>query len=583
MTLPLIERELRAALRQRKIIQTRLWGTVICAAVALLFLIFGGPSGGGDWGRDFNQLLLIGGLVLIAQVPGYTVGIFSEERRNQTLGLLFLCGIGGAELFLSKTLGAALVSFSRLLLLYPFLALAFLGGGLSLDMFVATTCGLPVAMLFIFAVCVLASVLCRDETTAMLVAILLGLGLCLPTMVWQRLAPLSALANDLLVLSPARAPFLAATNLRGGTMTEFWTATMGSLLWSGLLLTVAALVLARVWQDQPERLAANGWRARWWQWVRGNAAWRRQLARRWHGTNPFVWLAQRDRWPVTLAWAAVGFLFLLWIAAGLGWWETWLRPAGLFVVAILANLVLNGVVQFTAAKTIGESRRSGALELLLTTPLSHLDMVRGQLVALREQFRPVAQAVLGANLLMMILGLCFRSWQGSDLVLYFAIWGLLLTWTGSFVFAPYRGALVLFWDSLVCGRPAYVALRGLSAAGPVAWIYYFFLGQWILRTLSGRGFQSYPTGSVGEFVFFIFLALVALILYFARWALHRKVETRLATDFRIIAAVPVPEPSDPRYKHWKSGEPFPDMLTDYLIGRVLQQVREDRTRTGTNR
>jgi ABC-type transport system involved in multi-copper enzyme maturation permease subunit len=183
MTLPLIERELRAALRQRKIIQTRLWGTVICAAVALLFLIFGGPSGGGDWGRDFNQLLLIGGLVLIAQVPGYTVGIFSEERRNQTLGLLFLCGIGGAELFLSKTLGAALVSFSRLLLLYPFLALAFLGGGLSLDMFVATTCGLPVAMLFIFAVCVLASVLCRDETTAMLVAILLGLGLCLPTMV----------------------------------------------------------------------------------------------------------------------------------------------------------------------------------------------------------------------------------------------------------------------------------------------------------------------------------------------------------------------------------------------------------------
>jgi ABC-type Na+ efflux pump permease subunit len=585
MTWPLIERELRAALRKRQLHQMRLWGTLACVAVAMLFLLFGSGPGRADWGRNFNQLLFWGGLILILQVPAYTVGIFAEERRNQTLGLLFLCGIKPVELFVSKTLGSALVSFSRLLLLYPFLAISFLGGGLSLDMFVATTCSLPVAMLFVFAVCVMASVLCREESTAMLVAVLLAFGLCLPVPLWQRLAvdPTNSLANQLLIFSPARGPFLAATHLSKGTMAEFWTATMISLGWSALLLAAAAFVLGRVWQDQTDRLAADNWRARWLRRVRGDALWRRQLARRWHESNPFVWLAQRDRWPVTLTGVAVAGVFLLWLAASVVWWENWLRPAGLILVAVLVNLVLNWMVQFTAAKTIGDNRRSGALELLLTTPLSHLDLVRGQLVALRAQFRPVARVILAMNVVMLLVGLCFRSWQGSDLILYFVIWAGLLAWTGSFVFGAYRSALVLFWDSLVCGRPAYVALRKMNfASSPAWWIYLIFLGNRIISGLFGRGFQSYPTGSIGEWLLLILMVLVGLVLFGKARRLHEQVENRLATDFRIIAAVPVPEPSDPRYKHWQSGEPFPDMLTDYLVSRVLQQVRDEKTRTGTN-
>lgn len=586
MTWPLVERELRAATRKRQLRQMRLWGTLACAAVAALFLLFGGRAGAANWGQHFNQLLFWGGLIIILQVPTYTVGIFAEERRNQTLGLLFLCGIGSTQLFLSKTLGAALVSFSRLLVLYPFLAIAFLGGGLSLDMFLATTCSLPVALLFVFAVCVLASVLCREESTAMLVAGLLAFGLCLPLPIWQRLAadPANSLAQQLLIFSPARAPFLAANNLSSGTMTEFWTATLISLGWSVLLLVAAALVLGRVWQDQPDRLAADGWRARWSRRVRGDSAWRQKLARHWHESNPFVWLAQRDRWPVTLVWAAVGGVVLLWLAASAVWWEIWLRPAGLFLVAILMNSILNGLVQFTAAKTIGEARQSGALELLLTTPLSHLDIIRGQLAALREQFRPVARVILVMNVLMMIVGLGFREWHGGDLVLYLVIWALLLAWTGAFVFGTYRRALVLFWDSLVCGRPAYVMLRSMNfLSSPVWWIYLVFLGNRIINGLFGRGFQNYPTGSLGEFMLLILIGGVGFVVFRTHRTAHQQIETRLAMDFRIIAAVPVPEPSDPRYKHWKSGEMFPDMLTDYLVSRVLQQVQNERTRTGTHR
>lgn len=277
-------------------------------------------------------------------------------------------------------------------------------------------------------------------------------------------------------------------------------------------------------------------------------------------------------------------MFLLWLAASAVWWEIWLRPTGLFLVAALVNLTLNAIVQFTAAKTIGESRRSGALELLLTTPLSHLDLIRGQLVALRQQFRPVARMIFVVNILMMGAGLCLRSWHGSDLVLYLLIWAVLLGWTGSFVFGAYRSALVLFWDSLVCGRPAYVALRKMNfASSPAWWIYLVFMGSRMIKIFSGRGFQTYPTGSMGEWMFLILIGLIGLVLFGRARMVHQQVETRLATNFRIIAAVPMPEPSDPRYKHWRSGEPFPDMLTDYLVSRVLQQVRKDQPRTGTNR
>ena len=285
MNWPLIERELRRALRVQKLQQVRAWGTVGCAALACLFMLTGSASRGQGWGREFNSLLFLGGLLLIAQVPKYTVGIFAEERRNQTLGLLFLCGIGPLQLFLSKTLGSALVSFSRLLLLYPFLALAFLGGGLSWQMFVATTCSLPLLLAYVFAVCVFASVLCREESTAMFVAVVVGVVLAaLPLALNWLLGG----GQALLLVSPASAPYLAANRLSTGTIQDFaWAATY-SIGWTLALLAAAATVLARVWQDQPDQVAVGSWRARLAETIRGNAAWRRRLAARWLAVNPFI-------------------------------------------------------------------------------------------------------------------------------------------------------------------------------------------------------------------------------------------------------------------------------------------------------
>jgi hypothetical protein len=345
------------------------------------------------------------------------------------------------------------------------------------------------------------------------------------------------------------------------------------------MLAIAGFVLSRVWQDKSDIILRGSLRARLRDWLHGDAAWRRKVSERWHAINPFVWLAMRDCWLVTLAWIVVGTVLLVWLFACLLWPKTWLSPSGMFLTVIFLNYSFSWLSVFAAARTIGENRRSGGLELLLTTPINHLDIVRGQLVALREQFRPIAFWLLGFESILFVVGILTRDWTAASLVMYSIIWFALICWTVSFT-RPLRNILPVFWDSLVCGRPAYVALKKSGLLLSPVWIVYFvFVGGSALRGFTAAGMTAFPTGSLFEFVLCGIVTLVLVSTGGIRRKTLEGVENRLAFDLRTVAAQPPPEPSDPRYKHWKSGEHFPEMLTDMLIGRVLQQVEKEKTRT----
>ena len=178
--LPIIERELRVALRKRRPVRRRLQVAALASAGTLLFLLFaksGGP-GARHAGHTLHQLLCLAAGYLVLQTPQLTAGVFAEERREQTLGLLFLSGLSATEVFASKLFSAALVAFSDLLALLPMLAIPFLIGGVSFNLFLATICALPNILLFVLAVCLLASVLTRDDGTALIVAAVLLFLLC---------------------------------------------------------------------------------------------------------------------------------------------------------------------------------------------------------------------------------------------------------------------------------------------------------------------------------------------------------------------------------------------------------------------
>ena len=132
---PLVRRELRIALRRRQLPKERFYVAASGAALVTLYLLLGLLDGSSSVGRKLHEWLFYIGLFLAVVRPTQaTVGIFSEERRNQTLGLLHLTGMTSLELFVSKLLGGLLVASAGLLAIVPFLAVPFLSGGVSFQL-----------------------------------------------------------------------------------------------------------------------------------------------------------------------------------------------------------------------------------------------------------------------------------------------------------------------------------------------------------------------------------------------------------------------------------------------------------------
>jgi ABC-type transport system involved in multi-copper enzyme maturation permease subunit len=577
--LPLIERELRVALRKQQPAQGRLKVAALAVAGSVLFLLFGALTGSHTQGRTLEQILCMAGLYFVLRAPRLTAGVLAEERRNQTLGLLFLSGLSAGEVFVSKFLSAALVAFTNLLALFPMLALPFLIGGVPFDLFLATSCGLPMLMLCALAVSLLASALTREDGAAGVLASVLGVLLCGLTpaiyVAQTYFSPGSKPSAWWLQLSPAYGPWLVwhglSTGFRLGERAAFWQNFGLTLLWSALALSGAAFALKRLWREQQAEAPRGGWWTAWHKWMHGNRESRQRLQRAWLEVNPFTWLAARDRQPAALGWLVVGGVVVVWLLCWAAWRSRWPSVPNFFITATVLNSALAWLIRLTAAQILGEPRQDGAYEFLLTTPLPPREIVRGTQQALQWHFRKLAWVILGLNSLMMLGGLQVRPWTPRALVVYYGVWLLLLGWSWDLGHRWSR-ALPVMWASLNCGRPAHAVWRTKGVSG-WSWFWIFFNVQHVLRN-----FGRFPTGSFGEFV------LVGLMLFFAvlSW-LHRRVdrqtastpqwepqlkvwfqddivserEKRLIREFRNIVREPLPEPSDPRFKKWNPEERFP--------------------------
>jgi hypothetical protein len=579
--LPIIERELRVALRKRRPVRRRLRLAALAVGGSLLFLLLAAVGGDQRVGHNLHQLLCLAAGYLVLQTPQLTAGVFAEERRQQTLGLLFLSGLGAMEVFASKLFSAALVAFSDLLVLFPMLALPFLMGGVSFDLFLATIFALPNTLLFVLAVCLLASVLTRDDGTAVILGTVLLLLLCgagpLLYLAQSQFSPAAKVSSAWLWLSPAYGPFLVWRGFGTTPVSEFWKNFWMTLAWSGLCVGAAAARLKSLWREREEEFGAIGWRARWRQWLHGDARGRQRLAATWLEVNPFVWLAARDRQPAMLAWMVVGGIVTGWLACCAAWPHRWPSVPNLFLTATLLNVALRWIIYYTAARSLGEARRDGAYELLLTTPLNPSDIVWGQFEALDWHFRLVTRTVLGLEIAMMLAGLGLRGWTVSSLSVYGIIWMVLLLWAWSQSW-QWRASAFVLWVSLNCGRPAHAVWR-TTGFNSWAWLWILFNVRFQFSAL-----PTFPTGSLGEVLFVSTVGIVVLLGVLGTRALTsrdtnkvgKKWERRLVAEFREIVREPLPDPHDPRFKKWDARERFP-----WGWGLVQQQLHERLVRRQT--
>lgn len=549
--LPLIERELRVALRKSNPSRRRLvaggWAIVITA----LLILIGGLTGDRHTGGTLKNLLLIFGLAACISIPARAAGTIAEERRNQTLGLLFLAGLGPMEVFFGKLLGAAVIAFSDLLVIFPLLALPFFMGGVSFDLFLATVCCLPNVLLFTLALSLLASTLARDESAALVSAFVVGAVICgAAPLVWlgERLLSGGTQAPWWLVSSPAYGPFLVATGFGGASAHLFWVNFQATLVWSLLFLLIAAVALRRLWrrEEEGERVALHRRGQDWLpDWLVGP---RPAALRPWLEENPGVWLELTNRRPRLLAWGAVAVILVLWLTGWLLWPGAWLGTINFFITSVMLNICLGTIQSYATGSRFGNARRDGSLELLLTTPLSPRELVEGHQQAQRERFREVVAFVFTLQLVMALGGVFLRPWTTTALLNYALIWSVLLCLTWGI--GRDRSAGAVGWMALNSAQASRGVWGRQSKWVAWYWIYIIFMNVKNLRSVNSNEI-TFPTGSVAETVITVLLVFMFWLIRSITRAEPDRARERLVQEFRDIVREPIPDPDDPRFKKWK--------------------------------
>jgi hypothetical protein len=563
---PILERELRVALRKLKPVRRRLRLAAACTAAVFLLSILAGKSAG----RDLHHLLCAVGFYVVLTAPQRIAGLFSTERQEQTLGLLFISGLSATEVFLSKTISAVAIVFSDLISMTPLLALPFLMGGVSFQLFLATICCLPNLLLFAVAISLLGSVLSEDEGTAVLLTVVLGvLMVGFPLVIYlvqKSLSDGNPTLDWLLLCNPTYGPWLVFKKFSAGEASEFWRNYLITFFVSILCFTIAAFLLQRLWRQREEHGVLFRWRETWRSAVHGTVAWRKRLASTWLHKSPCAWLAARDRGPLTVAWMSFFGMILIWLLGWVLWPAKWLSTGNFFLTAILLNSGLRWIIHYSAAG-IGFARRDGSYELLLTTPLKTGQIVDGQVAALRWRFRRLCRVALAVEIMMMLAGLCMREWTLSSLAVYLIVWGALLVWAWQQSWNFGRTALSM-WAGLNSARPLLSVWR---TTGFTSWVWI-----WILFNLRHglAGLAGFPFGSYGELFVVSLIAIVIFLLFlrsFSEANVHRE---RLKAEFREIVREPIPDPRDSRFKQWNIRERFPwgwEMAQEQLHERLIRR------------
>ena len=430
---PVILRELREEARRSINIWLRLVGV---GAITVVFAVSmwdesESPSNlGARLFGNLNATLAIGIWVL---VPLLTADCISRERREGTLGLLFLTRLTARGIVIGKSLIHALRSTTLLFGMTPVLAVPFLLGGVSWKDGVLALLLNSSAVLLALACGLLASTLARDRVRTLMLALFISFAVAWCFMLIHFLgctwldvtlglkAPWGPIRFDqavgwfwsLDILTKTTHLLCVSTNLplampdfgyfpgapNGGFWSQTWAVQPAGLHrawleWAGILLLLSQLVLLgviqlaagyirRTWRDAPASrqkiwLLATFCAPRFFLRRLFQSRMTRALNR-----NPIGWLQQYS-WQDRLTkwgWCLIVLTLecLLVSDSSLKW--LWSGQYG------LAQLLMLGLA-FTASGSFRQEQETGALECLLVTPLTERQLIGGRVRGIWSQFFP---------------------------------------------------------------------------------------------------------------------------------------------------------------------------------------------------
>lgn len=522
---PVILRELRAGSRRWTTYWLRLLGA--SAIVIAIFFWFMEPTASRNAGSELFAVMhriVFGGIWVIA--PLLACDCLSQERREGTLGLLFLTNLKARDIVVAKVFSHGLRSLTMWAATIPIVAVPLLLGGihwkelvLSVELMLSavslgTAAGIAASSASLGVSRAAASALCLSALFLICFGVLVYFSAGSIAGVVLSGTPNSL--SDLLEIT-------AATLFNaGGAWNDLFSARFVSpkaqasilldgffiafLCFLGLLLVVllSAWQIRRNWQDRPKtkRQAAVEsffctpvfWKGFFRKWMR------RSLER-----NPIGWLEKR-RWSGRVT-AWIWFSIMISFASMAVSMTNFYRGDGASMLNALMWLLLISMA-YVAAGSFRRERETGALELIVVTPLSEREIIFGRLRGLWGHFLPAFVVWMGV---VLYISWVLRNWTEHDgwnwftlaqFVVYYAIVPIL-----GLYFSLRSRFVLLAWTATVA--------VGYVLPHVLRWVLNYALLQ--MHELAAPGEPLMPMRRV---LFLLMLAMQLSIAGFLLWRLH---------------------------------------------------------------
>lgn len=523
--LPVVERELRVASRRRNTYWTRFAAALIGIGVCAWIWIFTSDNlSQTDRSRNlFSCIAFVAFCYCILAGVFVTADSLSEEKREGTLGLLFLTDLKGYDVVLGKLVATSLNAFYRLLAFLPILAIPLILGGLTAGEFWRMALVLSNTLFFSLASGIFLSALSRNDRKAMVGTfslILLASGA--PPFMGLILAARKGMKyfNDgFLIPSPGYAYYLSFESEFLKAANQFWSSVAISHILAWGFIIVAGILARYSWQDKPLGGRKLIWRERMQRWQFGDMVARIRYRTRLLDVNPFFWLASRNRLKPHYVYLWLGIVGFVWLWLYIKYRSEMLDPAAYVPTAILLHTVLKLWLASEACRPLSEDRANGALELLLSTPMSVDEILQGQILALKRQFGGPVAVVLLADFAMFLAG------NRNHLLTDPNDW-LMLFLTGVLVLVAdlYTLAWVGMWLGLTSKKTTRATQGTVARVLVFPWL--VFLG-FITVTMLVRVWQTSNPENMMLGAWFLIAILTDL--FFFTWA-----RTNLRNEFRTV-------------------------------------------------
>lgn len=407
--LPVVERELRVGARRRAFFWTRLLAAGVAILIGASNLWFAGQwSNAANLGQVMFQTLSgLTFLFCLAAGPIFAADILSVEKREGTLGLLFLTDLKGHDVVLGKLAASSVIAVFCLLATLPVMAIPLMVGGVALAEFGRMVLVLGHALFFSLSVSMLVSVASHHARSAFaLVCFALFLSCVVLGWLgefWGGAMEKTWIGSALLGFNPVRAMNLASAAQFKLKPEQFTLSIIELHGASWGLLAAASLLIGRAWRDSGRSAVGTSWAQRFRRWDAGSPEQRQRRRSHLLDANPVLWLASRHRLKQRILWGFATVSIAVWLCTQLLGGE-WQDSSTVLVVGLFLMIPIKWLMASEATHRWLEERQAGALELLLTTPLTVREILAGQMAALRRLFLWPAAAVVGLSVLLLLTG-----------------------------------------------------------------------------------------------------------------------------------------------------------------------------------